>query len=260
MEKITTYKGAQIHYSDSGKGSAIVLLHGFLENSTMWYFLISTLAQKYRVFAIDLLGHGQSQSIGYIHTMEDQADMIHWVLSENRIRKASFIGHSMGGYVALAFAEHYPDNVKKMILVNSTTKADSDDKKVNRNRAIRAVKHNYTTFVNMSIGNLFSDKNRDRLASEIQAAKNQALDTPLQGIIAALEGMKIRDDREVMLHFAPFPIMLVLGTEDTVIDYNEHKTQVENTPVELITLQGGHMSHLENTEELISCVVDFLRK
>ncbi len=260
MKKQTTYKGAQIHYSDSGKGSAVVLLHGFLENSQMWNFLMDTLSEKYRVFAIDLLGHGQSDSIGYIHTMEDQADMIHWVLSENRIRKASLIGHSMGGYIALAFAEHYPDNVKKLILVNSTAKADTEEKKINRERAIRAVKQNFSTFVNMSIANLFSEKNRERVSAEIQTVKNQALNTSLQGIVAALEGMKVRDDREVMLHFSPFPIMLVLSTDDTVLDYNQTKTQVENTPVELVTLEGGHMSHLENTEELSISIVNFLKK
>lgn len=260
MKNFTRYKGAEICYSDSGKGPAIVLLHGFLENLSMWDFLIDELSKKYRVFAFDLLGHGASESIGYIHTMEDQADMIYSVLHENRIRKATLIGHSMGGYIALAFAELYPDNVKKLLLINSTAKADSDQRKINRDRAIQAVKQNFSTFVKMSITHLFSEKNRERLAFEIGNVKQQALNTPLQGIVAALEGMKIRNDREVMLHFAPFPIMLILGTEDTVLDYDQNKTQVENTSVELVSFEGGHMSHLENTEELIKTITGFLKK
>lgn len=254
------YKGAKIHYSDSGKGSAIVLLHGFLENLSMWNFITDELAKKYRVFAFDLFGHGKSENIGYIHTMEDQADMIHAVLSEHKIRKASFVGHSMGGYIALAFGELYPNNVKKIILVNSTSKADSDERKINRDRAIQTVKQNFSTFVKMSISNLFSEKNRVRLSEEIENVKQQALETSLQGIIASLEGMKIRNDREVLLHFAPYPILLILGTEDSVLNYQENKLQVDNSQTELISLDGGHMSHLENTAELKENIIYFLKK
>lgn len=259
LEKFTFYKGAKIHYSDNGKGSTIVLLHGFLENLTMWNFLVDELSKKYRVFAFDLLGHGKSESIGYIHTMEEQADMIYAVLHENKIRKACFIGHSMGGYIALAFAELYPDNIKKLILVNSTARADSEERKLNRDRAIQAVKQNFTSFIKMSITNLFSEKNRKRLSKEIEEVKKEALQTPVQGIIAALEGMKIRNDREVLLHFAPYPIMLVLGTEDSVLNYEENKDQTENTAVKLVSLESGHMSHLETTEELRENIISFLK-
>src|SRR5690554_3713246 len=140
----------------------------------MWDFITEELSKKYRVFAFDLLGHGKSENIGYIHTMEDQVDMIHAVLSEHKIRKASFVGHSMGGYIALAFGELYPDNVKKIILVNSTSKADSDERKINRDRAIQAVKKSFSTFVKMSISNLFSEKNRVRLRSEEHTSELQS--------------------------------------------------------------------------------------
>src|SRR5690554_3701663 len=139
---------------------------------------------------------------------------------------------------------------KKIILVNSTSKADSDERKINRDRAIQAVKQNFSTFVKMSISNLFSEKNRVRLSEEIEGVKQQALETSLQGIIASLEGMKIRNDREVLLHFAPYPILLILGTEDSVLNYQENKLQVNGSQTELISLDGGHMSHLENTAEL----------
>ena len=78
-----------------------------LENSTMWNYLVPVLTKKNRVICIDLLGHGQSDSLGYVHSMEDMADAVYHVLHELKIRKSSFVGHSMGGYVALAFAEMY---------------------------------------------------------------------------------------------------------------------------------------------------------
>lgn len=253
------YKNITIDYTVTGKGTAVVLLHGFLENQTMWQYLAPVLATKYRVITIDLLGHGNTDCLGYVHTMEDQADMVHHVLHELKIRKSVLIGHSMGGYVALAFAELYPDNVKGLVLLNSTSRADSDERKLNRDRAIAAVKQNYTAFVRMSIANLFSEDNREKLAETIENVKLEALKTPLQGIVAALEGMKIRNDREVLLHFGPYPIALILGKKDGVLPYDDNVTQVENTRVQLTTFPDGHMSHLENQKALEKTIVSFLK-
>lgn len=254
------YKNTQISYTDQGKGTAVVLLHGFLENQTMWNPFVPELAKKNRVITLDLLGHGQTECLGYVHSMEDQADMVHGVLHELKIRKAILIGHSMGGYVALAFAELYPDTMKGLVLLNSTSRADSDERKINRDRAIVAVKQNYSAFVRMSIANLFSEDNRERLAEEIEHVKLQALKTPLQGIVAALEGMKIRKDREVILHFAPYPIALILGKKDGVLIYNDNIDQIEGTKVQLTTFEDGHMSHIENQKELLDVLFDFVKK
>ena len=258
--KTITYKNTKISFSDDGKGSAVVLLHGFLENKTMWDKYISALSKNHRVISIDLLGHGETECLGYVHTMEDQADMIFAVLISLRIRKIVFVGHSMGGYVALAFAELYPDYVKGLFLLNSSSRADSDERKINRDRAIKAVKQNHTNFVRISIINLFSEDNREVLAKEIEKVKLQALKTPLQGIVASLEGMKIRKDREVLLHFAPYPIQLVLGKKDGVLIYDDTIDQIEGTKVELTTFPDGHMSHIENEKELKIVLLEFLKK
>jgi len=258
--KTTVYKNTKIAYTDTGKGTAIVLLHGFLENSNMWHFFVQELSKKYRVVTIDLLGHGQTESLGYVHSMEDQADVVFAVLNELRIRKAVLAGHSMGGYVALAFAELYPDHVKGIALINSTSVADSDERKANRDRAIKAVKGDYTSFVRLAIANLFSEDNREKLAAEIENVKSKALKTPLQGIVAALEGMKIRNDREVLLHFAPYPIVLVLGKKDPVLNYEESLDQIANTRVQLVSFPDGHMSPIENRDELLALLLIFLKK
>ena len=260
MNKQLLYKNIKISYTDAGKGSAVILLHGFLENKTMWNNLLPELITKYRVITIDLLGHGNTECLGYVHSMEDQADMVHEVLQDLKIRKVVLIGHSMGGYVTLAFAELYPKNVKGIVLLNSTARADSAERKTNRDRAIVAVKQNYTAFVRMSIANLFSEKNREILLDEIENAKKEALKTPLQGIVASLEGMKIRKDREVLLNFDTFPLLLILGKQDPVLNYDENASQIKNTPVQLVTFPDGHMSHIENREELTKVLVDFLKK
>ena len=161
--KITHFKNTTISYTDQGKGTAVVLLHGFLENKKMWNAFIPEWSKKFRIITIDLLGHGETECLSYVHSMEDNADAVHEVLSELRIRKAIFVGHSMGGYVALAFAELYPDVVKGLVLLNSTSKADSTERKNNRDRAIRAVKLSFKNFISLSISNLFSEDNRERL-------------------------------------------------------------------------------------------------
>jgi pimeloyl-ACP methyl ester carboxylesterase len=253
------YKNTKISYSDSGKGNAIVLIHGFLENQMMWQDLVPELSKKYRVITLDLLGHGETECLGYVHSMEENADVVQAVLSKLRIRKAVFVGHSMGGYVALAYAELYPENVRGLVLQNSTSKADSEERKTNRDRAIKAVKKDYTTFIRLSIANLFSPDNRERLIDEIEKVKIEALKTPLQGVVASLEGMKIRKDREVLLHLTPYPKMLILGKKDPVLIYETALEQIENTALKLITLPGGHMSHIENRDELKDVLLGFFK-
>ncbi|WP_396178590.1 alpha/beta fold hydrolase [Flavobacterium sp.] len=254
------FKNTAISFTDQGKGTAIVFLHGFLENKKMWNAFVPEFSKKYRIITIDLLGHGNSEPLGYVHSMEDNADVVHAVLSELRIRKAVFVGHSMGGYVALAFAELYPEAVKGLVLLNSTSRADSDERKTNRDRAIKAVKQHYTNFVRLSIANLFSENNRERLADEIEQVKNDAVKTPLQGIVASLEGMKIRKDREVLLHFSPYPVLLILGEKDPVLNYEETIEQIEGTKVQLVSFPDGHMSHIENRTELMQVLGAFFKK
>jgi len=258
--KVLFYKNTAVTYADNGKGAAVVLLHGFLENQSMWNDFIPELSKRNRVITIDLLGHGATECLGYVHSMEDQADMVHHVLMDLNIRKAILIGHSMGGYVALAFAELFPEYMKGLVLMNSTARADSAERKANRDRAIKAVKKDYTAFVRLSIANLFSEDNRNNMTDEIDRVKLEALQTPLQGIIAALEGMKIRKDREMLLHQTNFPKMLILGEKDGVLQYAENATQIDGTNVQLITFPDGHMSHIENEVEVLKVIADFIKK
>ena len=253
------YKNTKISYSDIGKGKAIVLLHGFLENQKMWQDLVPELSKKHRVITLDLLGHGETECMGYVHSMEDNADVVQAVLSKLRIRKAVFTGHSMGGYVALAYAELYPEKIRGLVLLNSTSKADSEERKANRNRAIKVVKKDYTTFIRLSITNLFSPDNIEPLVDEIEKVKIEALKTPLQGVVASLEGMKIRKDREVLLHLTPYPKMLILGKKDPVLIYESTLEQIEDTAVKLVTFPDGHMSHIENKDELKTVLLEFFK-
>ena len=246
------YKNIDINYTDTGSGNAVVLLHGFLENQTMWDFFTQQYSQDYRVITIDLLGHGKTPCIGYVHTMEDQADVVFAVLNHLQVSNVVIMGHSMGGYIALAFAELYPEMAKGIVLSNSSALEDNPEKKANRARAIKAVKDDARNFVRMSIANLFSPDNRERLADEIEALKKQAVKTPQQGIIAALEGMKMRKDRQRLLYEGKFPVLLVLGEKDQSLPYQDHAPQADAANVKLVTYPNGHMAHIENRDELLA--------
>lgn len=257
---IIEHKGINIFFTDEGKGSAVVLLHGFLENATMWNDITPTISKKNRVICIDLLGHGKTGCLGYVHSMELMAEAVDAVLKHLKIRRSTFIGHSMGGYVALAYAEEHPDALKGLCLMNSTASADSPEKKQNRDRAILAVKQNHKTFIRMAIVNLFRPKNRKLFSDKIKQIRKEAQETPLQGIVAALEGMKIRNDREALLHFTPFKKMMIAGKKDPVLYHPFLVEQTQNTEVKLVTLPDGHMSHIENKDELLLNILHFIEK
>lgn len=252
------HKNINIFYTDQGKGNAVVLLHGFLENSNMWTPFLPKLLKKNRVICIDLLGHGKTECLGYVHTMENMAEVVEAVLKHLKIKSAFLIGHSMGGYVSLAFAEQKPDSVKGLCLMNSTAAADSLEKRKHRNRAILAVKQNYKLFVKMAIANLFRPKNRRIFSEDIKQVKKEALLTPLQGIIAALEGMKIRKNREALLKNTQYKLMMIVSKKDPVLDYTSLINQTKNTNVKVVEFPDGHMSHIENKEFFLQSILHFI--
>ncbi len=255
-----SYKNVPVHYEVQGKGRAVVLLHGFLENLSMWKELSEELSKKYKMVSIDLFGHGGTGNLGYIHTMEEQAKMVKAVLDVLNLRRYVLIGHSMGGYIALAMAEAYPENIKGLCLLNSTALEDSDEKKLNRDRAVEAVKSHTETFVKMAIPNLFSEDNRTKFLPEIQAITKEALRSSKQGIIAAIEGMKIRKNRVHLLKSEQYPIFMIMSKKDPALVFDSLVEQTKNTPVLTAILPDGHMSHIENKEEVTEILVQFVKK
>lgn len=237
----------------------MVLLHGFLESSVMWNDYVAELSKSKRVICIDLPGHGNSDCFGYVHSMELMAECIKAVLDELNIRKCVMVGHSMGGYAALAFADMYPDNLRGLCLFFSTTREDSPEKKKRRDQAIRLVKQNHKSFIRAAIPQLFRPKNRIVFKEEIKQLKQEALKTPQQGIIAALQGMKNREDREIVIRFCPYEVLFVIGKYDPVLPYEELLEQAqysERAKAELIP-DIGHMGFIEKKEECLKTLKRF---
>ena len=251
MQEYISYKNIQIAFTVEGKGETIVLLHGFLESSTIWKNVVSAFKETHQIIAIDLLGHGKTEKLGYIHSMETMAETVHAVLSELKVEKASIIGHSMGGYVALAFAEKFPQQLEKLFLLNSSTVADSEERKENRDRAKRLVKQNKQAFISMAIKNLFTDENRNALRTEINALVEEAVQLPEEYIIASVEGLKNRKDRTEILQQYSGEKIIIAGKNDPVVPFKEIEAIAEKTNSTFISFEDGHMSYLENEEELL---------
>lgn len=244
--------GAKIRYTDVGKGRVVVLLHGFLENLEVWFgnHFAQELAKHYRIIAIDLPGHGKSECVGYVHRMERMATVVKAVMDEIGLRRYVLVGHSMGGYVALAFAEKYPETVSGLCLFHSTCTADSDAKKIERERAIRLVKKSPAKYTSALIGNLFALANVRYMREEINWMKRMAAKTKVQGIVACLEGMKIRKNRENVLRYAELPVLFIAGKRDNVIPFEVSEKQSSLAKDErFVALEKtGHMGFLEARE------------
>ncbi|PQJ76725.1 alpha/beta fold hydrolase [Polaribacter glomeratus] len=256
---ILNFKNANIFYTDQGKGTVVVLIHGFLENTTMWDKIKPELIKKNRIITVDLLGHGKSDCLGYVHSMELFAETIDAVLKHLKIRKYILVGHSLGGYISLAHAKINFAKIKGLCLLNSTSYEDSEERKKLRTRANKMVQNNFENMVKLSISNLFHQENLAAFKSEITAVKNEALQTSLQGYIAANEGMKLRENTNFVLSENNFKKLLIIGKKDPVLEYEISLEEAKKTNSELVVFPDGHMSHIENKVELIVVLKNFIK-
>ncbi len=248
---ILNYEETPIYYKIQGKGPVVILLHGFLESSTIWDGFILKMLNEKTIVTIDLPGHGKSGCIGQVHSMELMAKVVHAIFEKHSISSAEFIGHSMGGYVILAFAEIFPNNIDKIVLLNSTPAEDSQERKQNRGRALKVVSQNPKAFISMAIGNLFPESSQEKYVSEINSLKKEALTFPLLGIAASIKGMRNRKDRSFVLKGFQKEKIMICGTNDPIIPYEVSKKLAKQTNTELKSVSGGHMSLIENLDEIV---------
>lgn len=247
------FKKIKVHFNDTGKGRVIILLHGFLGSHEIWNGFIKKLSKRFRVIAIDLPGHGNTPSIGYYHSMELLAQSIKAVLDKAGLRRYIIAGHSMGGYAALAFAELYPENVSGLCLFHSTSYSDTEQKKKDRERIIRLVKKEHTHYIDEVIASLFAPENLEKIKPEVEKVKRIAATVSKQSIINSLEGMKERKSRELILKFAEYPVLFIIGKKDSAINYETMYPQIGLCmyPSVLMLDEVGHMGFYEAPKETV---------
>ena len=255
---ILYHKESPVYYEDEGQGKAVILLHGFIENSTMWSGIKPQLLKSNRVVCIDLLGHGQTDCLGYSHTMSDMAEAVLAVLNHLKIDSYTLIGHSMGGYVALALAEKKPNSVLGLCLMNSTYHADDDKLKALRKKANTMVQTLFESMVRMSVANLFSSDSIITHKKQINKVIEEALKTSPQGYIAGQEGMRLREDKFEFYKNLKAHKLIVMGLKDPVINCERILSETKPTDIKCEELSLGHMSHIENKSELSYILKHFI--
>jgi pimeloyl-ACP methyl ester carboxylesterase len=260
MERFTQNVGDNmISYIDQGVGPCVVLIHGFCGNSHYWKYVVPHLVKKNRVLSVDLRGHGDSSTPRDCCEITDMAMDLGSLLDSLQIERATLIGHSLGGYISLAFAEIYPERLTGLSLVHSTAYPDSEEAKGNRDKGINKISNEgIVPFVNDLIPKLFSEKNESELINQVNFVKKIGYKTSEFGAIGALKAMKNRPDRNHILKNLQVPVLLVAGSEDRVIPidkvFSVDKGNIQQTVIE----DSGHMSMLEQPEKLAAVLQNFL--
>ena len=236
-----------LNYEKSGNGKEnLVLLHGFMENLLIWEEMEEKLSQDFTLIKIDLPGHGLSKIYSDVHSMELNAEEVKKVTDKLKLGKFHLLGHSMGGYTSLAFAEKFPDDLKSLTLFFSTYFADDEEKKEQRRKSFRIIKEAFRTYVNAGIPNLFNENEKDILEGKIDLAKEIALSTKPDGVLAAVKGMMERTDKKSVMEKFEGKILVIAGKYDNAVKTDVMlKNLPEKTNIKSYLLDCGHNGHWE---------------
>ncbi|MDE5963496.1 MAG: alpha/beta hydrolase, partial [Alistipes sp.] len=277
IEKFIMAGETALHVCDSQVGDrCVVLLHGYLESLLVWDEFIKTLLNKaersergaeataeisvpvekmtshpLRIITLDLPGHGISVVNGEVHTMEYLADTVADGIRALGVEHCTVVGHSMGGYVALALCERHPELLDGLVLLSSTPNADTPEKQENRRREIELVRSGRKELLaRVAPGAGFAEENRNRMRDEIEDLTEQVFVTEDEGIVALLNGMIARKDRNELLRATTVPVLFILGRKDDYIPAEAAERMVAEHPeAQVVWLEhSGHMGFLEEPE------------
>ena len=266
MEKHKTilFENREIHYWEEGIGKpeTLVLLHGFLQSLDVWSPIMLSYMRTMHVITIDLPGHGHSATYSEVHTMDFMANAVKAVLDKIGVEKCTLVGHSMGGYVALAFATNYGYMLNGLGLLHSHALADDEEKRRQRDEVCHQIRTNRAGFIVDFITNLFDESKRDLLASDIKELRDECLENSEEGIIAAQRGMKVRTSRVRTLVNAPYPVLFVYGKNDRRIPLELGMSQAmlpQRSEVVLLD-NVAHVSFMEEKKYLKIRLYNFVHQ
>ena len=238
--------GIRLAYERRGTGSPLVLLHGYPLDHRIWEDVIPLLTDTFELIVPDLRGFGGSSAVDSFSAMEDYASDIAALLDQLEIQKAAIVGHSMGGYVALAFVHLYPERVTGLGLVSSQAPADPADRKEGRYKSAAEVADKGIGGVVAAMTPKFtSDVRLQEFAKQVMEEQQPA------GYISALKAMAERVDSTPLLSSFTFPVVLVHGDADALIPADRAREVKATIPeAQLVEISGaGHIPMLEAPRE-----------
>ena len=253
-------RGRRIAFTDTGKGLPVVLLHGFTESLDIWEDYSRELSPSYRVICIDLPGHGYSECVDEVHSMDLMAEVVIEVLQHLHVSEFAILGHSMGGYVSLAVAEKQPERIRGLCMFHSTAAADNEEVRENRSRTIEFVRNHRISFLSSFIPNLFAEASRSKYPAQIAELVKRSKQMSAESIIAAQTGMRDRPDRTAVLKEAAYPVLFMLGKEDSRIPYESALPQLALPQDAILLSMGGvgHMGYIEARDKCLYALRVFL--
>ena len=262
-EKFIMAGATPMHVADSQKGDkCVVLLHGYLESMIVWEEFAYLLRDRVRVVTLDLPGHGISAINGEIHTMEYLAECVALTMEALGIERYSVVGHSMGGYVALAMCEMYAERLDSVVLLSSTTSADSVEKCDRRRREIELIKAGKKNMLARLVPHAgFAPENVQRLKDYIEDIGELILMTEDEGVIAILGGMIERKSRGELLRQSGVPHMFIFGRHDYYIPVETAEEMIAADPTARVVWleHSGHMGFYEEPELCAQAILEMVK-
>ena len=259
MKHIQLENGTNTAYREVGSGpQTLVLLHGFCGGSMYWDKLVPLLTD-FRVILPNLRGHGGSTGKDEPHTMEMFAEDLRLLFDALQLDNVHLFGHSLGGYVTLAFAEKHADRLASIGLIHSTPLPDTEEARANREKSAESIlASGLEPFIRALVPKLFAPDKLAILPEEVESAKQIGLATDPQAAVQTLRGMRDRKDRLQVLQETSLPILLVAGDGDQIVP--PAKTfLVEGEHVEQVLLEGvGHMGMMEAPEKMAEAITRFI--
>jgi len=256
------FKEKNIRYRVEGDGPILVLIHGFIESLEIWIEFSASLSEDFKVISVDLPGHGKSEMVDVVHSMDLMADVVKSVLDKEGVDSCVMLGHSMGGYVTLAFADKYPGIVKGMVIFHSHAACDTPEGMANRDRAIRVAHSQHSSFIYAFIPELFAPENVEKYPEQVVALRTEASKLTSDSIVAALEGMKLREDKLSFLSEFPGPVLFIIGKKDSKVQMDKMLEQIAipKHAESLILGDAGHMGYIEEKEITLEAIRCFVRR
>lgn len=256
-----TFQEKKIYYRAIGKGKTpIILLHGFLHDNSMWNQFIEKSGNSLHCILFDLPGHGKSEIIQDV-TIDKMAEMLYAFIKENDFEQVTLLGHSLGGYVSLAFEDKYPSLLNKKILYHSSAYADSDEVKKKRNLWLKIIEKHPSMFVKNVIEYLYDAQSLLNFNEKVQEDIEKARLVGYAGYIEAIKAMRDRPNRFHLMK-SKIPTYFLAGKLDKIINEEvskEHIAEIQNGNG-FILENASHMSFVEDSENAFEKLRDYLNK
>ncbi len=253
--------GQTMHYLEQGQGLPVVLLHGFPLDSRVWEPLLLRLKGNHRFIAPDLRGFGQSTG-GGAFTMESAADEVHGLLEQLGALPCVLGGLSMGGYIALEFAQRCPKDLKGLMFIDTKAQADTADARQARDEMIDLVRREGAKAVaDRMLPKMLGDdtiRRRPQVLRDLQAIMESC---PAETIAHALAGMRDREDHTANLASIPVPALVMVGESDALIPIATAEAMRREIPHATLAVieSAGHMAPMEQPDQVASVIESFLR-